>query len=131
MAEGERVERRAHRDLPERASSAERDDLRRRDKPAPRTRGSGSKSSGGAGEAHTVVVVSFLDENVPYRFKVPAAPLTLRTFKDYLPRKGNYRYFFKTNCADLDTVIQEEVSSDSDTLPMFEGKVMARVKSID
>lgn len=56
--------------------------------------GSGSKSSsasGGAGETHTVVVVTFLDEHVPYRFKVPAAPLTLKLFKDYLPRKGNYR----------------------------------------
>ena len=65
----------------------------------------GSKSSAGSGNAggttgtggtqgtdvHTVVVVSFLDESVPYRFKVPAAPLTLKTFKDYLPRKGNYR----------------------------------------
>lgn len=66
--------------------------------------GSGSKSSStsgggtttaagsaGAGDQQTVVVVSFLDEAVPYRFKVPAAPLTLKTFKDYLPRKGNYR----------------------------------------
>ncbi|XP_072931703.1 axin-like [Epargyreus clarus] len=120
-----------------RASSAERDE-RRRDKLAARNRGGGgskssSTSGGGGGEAaHTVVVVSFLDESVPYRFKVPAAPLTLRVFKDYLPRKGNYRYFFKTECADLDnTVIQEEVSSDGDTLPMFEGKVMARVKSIE
>ena len=42
-------------------------------------------------ESHTVVVVTFLDEHVPYRFKVPAAPLTLKLFKDYLPRKGNYR----------------------------------------
>ncbi|XP_045497701.1 axin isoform X2 [Colias croceus] len=125
IAEGERLERRA--------TSADRRDRR----PA---RGGGSKSSstsgggGGAGSGgeHTVVVAHFLDESVPYRFKVPASPLTLRTFKEYLPRKGNYRYFFKTECADLDnTVIQEEVSSDSDTLPMFEGKVMARVKSID
>lgn len=137
MAEGERSERRAHRDLPSRGSSAERDELRRKEKQPQRPRGSGSESSSGSGgggcaaETHTVVVVTFLDENVPYRFKVPASPLTLKTFKDYLPRKGNYRYFFKTNCADLDTVIQEEVCSDSDTLPMFEGKVMARVKSID
>ncbi|KAJ8728364.1 hypothetical protein PYW08_016749 [Mythimna loreyi] len=134
MAEGERLERRQHREH-SRASSADRDDLRRKDKQPRSTRGSGSKSSsasgGGGAEAHTVVVVTFLDEHVPYRFKVPAAPLTLKTFKDYLPRKGNYRYFFKTNCTDLDTVIQEEVSCDSDTLPMFEGKVMARVKSVD
>ncbi|KAJ0177414.1 hypothetical protein K1T71_007423 [Dendrolimus kikuchii] len=146
IAEGsERLERRHrdlrdHRDLSSRGSSADRDDHRRRDKQAARNRGSGGKSGGGpmggsgappGGDVHTVVVVTFLDENVPYRFKVPAAPLTLKTFKEYLPRKGNYRYFFKTNCADLDTVIQEEVCNDGDTLPMFEGKVMARVKSID
>ncbi|CAG4937256.1 unnamed protein product [Parnassius apollo] len=130
---GERSERR-HRDLSSRASSAERDEPRRRDRAMQRPRGGGGKTAGvvgGAGE-HTVVVVSFLDESVPYRFKVPSVPLTLKTFKEYLPRKGNYRYFFKTECADLDnTVIQEEVSNDNDTLPMYEGKVMARLKNIE
>ncbi|XP_041978421.1 axin isoform X2 [Aricia agestis] len=133
IAEGsERLAERRARDC-SRASSAERE---RRDRQRARGGGGGSKSSstsgGAAAPEHTVVVAHFLDESVPYRFKVPAAPLTLRTLKEYLPRKGNYRYFFKTECADLDnTVIQEEVSCDSDTLPMFDGKVMARVKSID
>ncbi|XP_021207838.2 axin isoform X2 [Bombyx mori] len=125
IAEGsERLERRHL--LSSRGSSADRRDKQR-------SRGSGSKGgSGHSGAAEqTVVVVTFLDEPVPYRFKVPAAPLTLKLFKDYLPKKGNFRYFFKTNCADLDTVIQEEVCNDADTLPMFEGKVMARVKSVD
>ncbi|XP_063381073.1 axin [Cydia fagiglandana] len=136
MAEGER----SRRDNPRsRASSADRDEPRRRNHPAQKPRGSGSGRTGtggsgsgsGCGE-HTVVVVSFLDEAVPYRFKVPQVPLTLRTFKDFLPRRGNYRYFFKTECADLDnTVIQEEVSNDADTLPMFDGKVMARVKPVE
>lgn len=57
-----------------------------------RAYGAVRRAGGRPGGEHTVVVVSFLDESVPYRFKVPAAPLTLRTFKDYLPRKGNYRY---------------------------------------
>ncbi|KAI5652094.1 DIX domain-containing protein [Phthorimaea operculella] len=145
IAEGtERMERTRHRDL-SRGSSADRD--RHRDKQG--KRGSGSKSSstsGGAKDAplsssasvteapavQTVVVAHFLDEHVPYRFKVPGAPLTLKTFKEYLPRKGNYRYFFKTECADLDnTVIQEEISADTDILPMYDGKVMARVKTCD
>ncbi|XP_063362310.1 axin isoform X2 [Cydia amplana] len=136
MAEGERSRRDAPRS---RASSADRDEPRRRPHPAqkPRVTGGGRTGTGtggsgsGCGE-HTVVVVAFLDEAVPYRFKVPQVPLTLRTFKDFLPRRGNYRYFFKTECADLDnTVIQEEVSHDADTLPMFEGKVMARVKPVE
>ncbi|XP_045485700.1 axin isoform X3 [Pieris rapae] len=118
IAEGERGERRA--------TSADRHRRQTRG-------GGGSKSSSTSGGVEqTVVVAHFLDESVPYRFKVPACPLTLKTFKEYLPRKGNYRYFFKTECADLDnTVIQEEVSCDNDTLPMFEGKVMARVKAIE
>ncbi|CAH2106094.1 unnamed protein product [Euphydryas editha] len=138
VAEGsERMDRRNYRELSSRGSSGDRDEHRRREKQAQRARagGAGGRAGGGAGAAlgeHTVVVVNFLDESVPYRFKVPATPLTLRTFKDYLPRKGNYRYFFKTECADLDnTVIQEEVSNDNDTLPMFEGKIMARVKSAE
>ncbi|XP_063618817.1 axin [Cydia splendana] len=142
IAEGER----SRRDNPHsRASSADRDRDRDRDEPRrrnhpaqkPRGTGSGRTGTGGSGSGsgcgeHTVVVVSFLDEAVPYRFKVPQVPLTLRTFKDFLPRRGNYRYFFKTECADLDnTVIQEEVSNDADTLPMFDGKVMARVKPVE
>ncbi|XP_063534258.1 axin isoform X3 [Cydia strobilella] len=136
MAEGERSRRDTQHS---RASSADRDEPRRRPHPAqkPRVTGSGRSGTGGSGSGsgcgeHTVVVVAFLDEAVPYRFKVPQVPLTLRTFKDFLPRRGNYRYFFKTECADLDnTVIQEEVSNDADTLPMFDGKVMARVKPIE
>ncbi|XP_050068826.1 axin isoform X2 [Anopheles maculipalpis] len=78
----------------------------------------------------TIVVYSFCDEEVPYRIKIPGTqPPTLRQFKDYLPKKGNYRFFFKTRCEDLDNpVIQEEVNSDSEPLPLFEGKVMGTVK---
>lgn len=39
------------------------------------------------------------------------------------------RFFFKTLCEDLDNaVIQEEITNDSDILPLYEGKVMALVK---
>jgi axin 1 len=44
-------------------------------------------------EQTTTVVYSFCDEDVPYRIKIPGKhPLTLKQFKDYLPKKGNYRY---------------------------------------
>uniref|UniRef100_A0A182MAH8 Uncharacterized protein n=1 Tax=Anopheles culicifacies TaxID=139723 RepID=A0A182MAH8_9DIPT len=81
----------------------------------------------------TIVVYSFCDEEVPYRIKIPGTqPPTLKQFKDYLPKKGNYRFFFKTRCEDLDNpVIQEEVNSDSEPLPLFEGKVMGTVKPSD
>ncbi|XP_055550242.1 axin isoform X1 [Wyeomyia smithii] len=81
----------------------------------------------------TVVVYLFCDEEVPYRIKIPGShPPTLKQFKDYLPKKGNYRFFFKTRCDDLDSpVIQEEISNDNEVLPLFEGKVMGTVKPLD
>lgn len=45
-----------------------------------------------APEHTTTVVYSFCDEDVPYRIKIPGKnPPTLKQFKDYLPKKGNYR----------------------------------------
>jgi hypothetical protein len=42
------------------------------------------------------------------------------------------RFFFKTRCDDDDNpIIQEEISNDTDVLPLFEGKVMATVKSVN
>jgi hypothetical protein len=44
-------------------------------------------------QGFTTVVYSFCDEEVPYRIKIPGShPPTLKQFKDYLPKKGNYRY---------------------------------------
>lgn len=41
-----------------------------------------------------------------------------------------HRFFFKTRCDDEDNpIIQEEVNNDSDLLPLYEGKVMATVKT--
>ncbi|XP_048507486.1 axin isoform X2 [Athalia rosae] len=80
----------------------------------------------------TTVVFSFCDEQVPYRTKIPGHNITLKQFKDYLPKKGSYRYFFKTACKDLDMkVIQEEITNDSEVLPLWEGKVMAQVKALE
>ncbi|XP_055924019.1 axin isoform X2 [Eupeodes corollae] len=80
----------------------------------------------------TTVVFSFCDEEYPYRSKIPGTQPTLKQFKDYLPKKGNFRFFFKTHCEDPDSpVIQEEIVNDSDILPLFEGKVMGLVKPSD
>ncbi|XP_053983659.1 axin isoform X2 [Hylaeus anthracinus] len=80
----------------------------------------------------TTVVFSFCDEQFPYRTKIPGHNVTLKQFKEYLPKKGSYRYFFKTECEDLDTkVIQEEITDDSEVLPLWEGKVMAQVKAFE
>ncbi|KAL0131782.1 hypothetical protein PUN28_002969 [Cardiocondyla obscurior] len=80
----------------------------------------------------TTIVFSFCDEQFPYRTKIPGHNVTLKQFKEYLPKKGNYRYFFKTECEDLDTkVIQEEITDDAEVLPLWEGKVMAQVKALE
>ncbi|XP_015190089.1 PREDICTED: axin isoform X2 [Polistes dominula] len=80
----------------------------------------------------TTVVFSFCDEQFPYRTKIPGRNVTLKQFKEYLPKKGSYRYFFKTECEDLDVkVIQEEITDDSEILPLWEGKVMAQVKTLE
>ncbi|KAK7868462.1 hypothetical protein R5R35_011211 [Gryllus longicercus] len=86
----------------------------------------------GDGSEFTTVVFSFCDEQFPYRTKIPGRSVTLRQFKEYLPKKGSYRFFFKTECEDLDMkVIQEEITDDNDVLPLWEGKVMAQVKPIE
>ncbi|XP_032592819.1 axin isoform X2 [Drosophila grimshawi] len=80
----------------------------------------------------TVVVFSFCEEPVPYRIKIPGTQPTLRQFKDYLPRRGHFRFFFKTHCEDPDSpVIQEEIVNDSDILPLFGDKAMGLVKPSD
>ncbi|KAL6425514.1 hypothetical protein ACFW04_009583 [Cataglyphis niger] len=80
----------------------------------------------------TIVVFSFCDEQFPYRTKIPGHNVTLKQFKEYLPKKGSYRYFFKTECEDLDMkVIQEEITDDTEILPLWEGKVMAQVKALE
>lgn len=43
-------------------------------------------------EEYTTVVFSFCDEQFPYRTKIPGRQITLIKFKEYLPKKGNYRY---------------------------------------
>ncbi|PSN42646.1 hypothetical protein C0J52_08695 [Blattella germanica] len=99
-----------------------------------RKSGRGGRSSLPSGEASefTTVVFSFCDEQFPYRTKIPSRPVTLRQFKEYLPKKGSYRYFFKTECDDLDTrVIQEEITDDNEILPLWEGKIMAQVKPVE
>lgn len=82
---------------------------------------------------YTSVVCNFSDESVPYLLKVPGNPITLKMFKDHMPpKKGNYRYFFKTTYEDLDnTPIQEEITDDNQFLPLWKGKVNAQIKAIE
>lgn len=80
----------------------------------------------------TIAVFNFCEETLPYLSKIPGRAITLRQFKECLPKKGVYRFFFKAECDDLDIgVIQEEITDDNVVLPLWEGKIMAQVKLVD
>lgn len=80
----------------------------------------------------TVIGYCFSGESVPYRTKLLGKNITLKQFKTLLSKKGNYRYFFKKECNEFGTgVVNEEISDDSEVLPLWEGKIFATIKSVD
>uniref|UniRef100_A0A915F0E9 Axis inhibition protein axin n=1 Tax=Echinococcus canadensis TaxID=519352 RepID=A0A915F0E9_9CEST len=96
--------------------------------------------------AFSLVVGYYLcDDPVPYR-TVWTGPLTsdatatsnnppsitLGQFKQLVAKRGVYRYFFKTASDDFGTgCVHEEVGDDNAILPLWEGKVIARVERAD
>lgn len=64
-------------------------------------------------EQTTTVVYSFCDEDVPYRIKIPGRhPPTLKQFKDYLPKKGNYRWVISMeHCSSILLIVSTDFSS--------------------
>lgn len=106
---------------------------------------------------HIFAHYQFIDEKLPYRIKIPSKKVTLKLFKEHLPRKGNFRYlifnlclysglsnsiiyfrfffrcFFQTTCDDLEnpTVVQEEVVNDADMVPIYDGKIIATLRLIN
>ncbi|VDP54611.1 unnamed protein product [Schistosoma mattheei] len=58
--------------------------------------------------------------------------LTLGQFKQLIAKKGVYRYFFKKPNDEFGTgVVHEELTNDNAILPLWEGKVVARVERAD
>lgn len=47
----------------------------------------------GLNESHeyTTAQYHFADEKIPYRVKIPSKLVTLKLFKEHLPKKGNFR----------------------------------------
>ncbi|VUZ43283.1 unnamed protein product [Hymenolepis diminuta] len=93
------------------------------------------------GPTFSLVVGYYLcDDPVPYRtvwtgpFVSPDSPpsITLGQFKQLVAKKGVYRYFFKTASDDFGTgCVHEEIGDDNAVLPLWEGKVIARVERAD
>ncbi|XP_042878037.1 uncharacterized protein LOC122257058 isoform X2 [Penaeus japonicus] len=92
--------------------------------------GGGSGSVVGAATESTTVIYNFHDDDVPFVTRIPTRPVTLRRFKQHLPKKGNYRFFFKKQCKEFG-VIQEELTDDQIILPLFDGKIFAQIRKAD
>lgn len=58
--------------------------------------------------------------------------LTLAQFKQLITKKGNFRYFFKTksDLLDEECVVYQEATDESSFVPMFNGKVIAKIEKI-
>ncbi|KAK3726635.1 hypothetical protein QZH41_012288 [Actinostola sp. cb2023] len=81
----------------------------------------------------TTVIYWLWGEPIAYRTSLPGKRITLEQFKTQLiPRKGEFRYFFKTKTDDHDCeVVYEEVREDEMALPMFEEKIVGKVEKVD
>lgn len=80
----------------------------------------------------TVVGYYMQNEPIPYRITLPGKDITLGQLKIAISKRDNYRFFFKKVCSDFDTdVVHEEVSSDNQVLPFWEGKIVCRVERTD
>uniref|UniRef100_A0A914X1H1 Axin n=1 Tax=Plectus sambesii TaxID=2011161 RepID=A0A914X1H1_9BILA len=73
------------------------------------------------------------DQHVPYVKKVPARPLTFKEFKHHfaLGKNKNDQFFFKRSSDDPQNAFELLlVTEDTEFVPMFDGKVMAELKSV-
>jgi len=81
----------------------------------------------------TVAVYTFSHEKgepMPYRIKIPSKSVSLRHVKEYLPKKGAFRFYFKTKI-DGDMCYEEE-TEDSNMVPLWDdGKIMVQCRLLD
>lgn len=93
------------------------------------------KPSGGASNVQTdstVVGIFYDQEPIPYRFNLPGRAITLAQVRA-VTKKGSYKYFFKRHSDEFGDggAVWEEIKEDSYVLPMFDGKVVARLQKVD
>lgn len=73
------------------------------------------------------------DDPVPYRSLWHSSEITLGQFKQLIPKKkGQFRYFFKKASDEFDSgVVHQEITNDDTLLPLWDGKVVAKVERVD
>jgi len=80
----------------------------------------------------TVAVYTFSHEKgepMPYRIKIPSKAVTLKQVKEFLPKKGAFRFYFKTEVEGC--MCYEEETEDSALVPTWEGKVLVQCRLRD
>merc|ERR1719228_1263524 len=80
----------------------------------------------------TVAVYTFSHEKgepMPYRIKIPSKNVSLRHVKEFLPKKGAFRFYFKTE-VDGDMCYEEE-TEDSNMVPLWEGKILVQCRLVE
>ncbi|CAI2731730.1 unnamed protein product [Schistosoma spindalis] len=94
----------------------------------------GSSGVGVCTSSNSLVIGYYMgDDPVPYRSLWPSSEITLGQFKQLIPKKkGLFRYFFKKISDEFDSgVVHQEITNDDTILPLWEGKIVAKVERID
>jgi len=90
-----------------------------------------ARSQAAPGEI-TVAVYTFSHEKgepMPYRVKIPTKSVSLRHVKDFLPKKGAFRFYFKTEVEG--DMCYEEETEDTSLVPLWEGKVLVQCRLLE
>jgi len=83
------------------------------------------------GAEFTVAVYTFSQEKepMPYRIKIYTKHVTLANVKELLPKKGSFRFYFKTEVEG--EACYEEETEDCSPVPLWEGKVIVQCRNME
>lgn len=68
-------------------------------------------------------------DDLPYMTRTDSTVITLKDVKDMCPKKGQYRYFFKTAIDDM--VVYQEEYDDNSQVPLLGGKVVVECHRVE
>ncbi|XP_076453892.1 axin-1-like [Babylonia areolata] len=92
-----------------------------------------SRPSGGSSQGDSVVVGMYYEqEPIPYRFTLPGRSITLEQIRHLNTKRGNFKYFFKRDSDEFgEGAVFEEIKDDNVVVPMWDGKIVARLQKVD
>lgn len=100
------------------------------DCPTPRP---SKSSSGTVSQGDSVVVGMYYEqEPIPYRFTLSGRNITLEQIRHLNTKRGSYKYFFKRDSDEFgEGAVFEEIKDDNAIVPMWDGKIVARLQKVD